>query len=150
MWAPALIAFGHFIAFFAITSALIVELVLIKESLSVETARRIQRADRALGISAMLLFIFGFLRVFYFEKGADYYFSNSFFQLKLVLLFTVGMISAYPTIQFVRWSGRLKHGEAIELTAATLKRIKKIIHWELILIAGIIFCASMMAKGFGS
>jgi putative membrane protein len=149
MWFPALVAFGHFFAFFAITGALVLELVLIRESLSVETARRIQRADRVLGMSAMLLLIFGFLRIFYFEKGADYYFANSFFQIKLVLFFAVGIISAYPTMQFFRWSQQLNQNEAIELTTATVKRLKKIIHWELVLIVGIIFCASMMAKGFG-
>ena len=71
----ALVAFAHFFAFFALTAALILQLTLIAESISVDTAKRIQRADQAYGIAALLLLIFGLLRVFYFEKGADYYFS---------------------------------------------------------------------------
>ena len=69
MLAPALIAFGHFIAFFGLTSALTLQIALVKPFPDIETAKRIQRADRAYGLMAMLVLAFGFLRVFYFEKG---------------------------------------------------------------------------------
>jgi uncharacterized membrane protein len=36
------------------------------------------------------------------------------------------------------------------LTSATVKRLKSIIHWELVLMGGIMLCASLMAKGFGA
>ena len=69
MLAAALIAFGHFLAFFALTAALVVELSLLTESMSVEAARRVRRADRVAGLFAGLLLLFGTLRVIYFEKG---------------------------------------------------------------------------------
>ena len=149
MIVAALIAFGHFLAFFALAAALVLELALIAESLSVETARRIQRADRVVGIAATLLLVFGFLRVFYFEKGSDYYFTNTFFQIKLGLFIVAALISLYPTIQFLRWNSELNQGIAPDLTTATVKRLKSTIHWELVLIGGILLCASLMAKGFG-
>ena len=149
MLMPALIAFGHFVAFFALAAALVLELALISESLSVETAKRIQRADRIVGLSAMLVLVFGFLRVIYFEKGSEYYFDNTFFQIKLGLLFVAALISLIPTIQFVGWNHELKQGIAPDLTIATVKRLKRFIHWELVLIGGIMLCASLMAKGFG-
>ena len=71
MLVSALIAFVHFFAFFAMTAAIVLQLGLISESISVDTARRIQRADRAYGIAAMAVLVFGFLRVIYFEKGTD-------------------------------------------------------------------------------
>ena len=43
MIAPALVAFAHFSAFFALTAALVLQLALISESISVATARSIQR-----------------------------------------------------------------------------------------------------------
>ena len=43
-----------------------------------------------------------------------------------------------------------KGKRAIELDGATVKRLKSIIHWELVLIGGILICASLMAKGFGA
>ena len=150
MLAAALIAFGHFLAFFALAAVLVLELALVAESLSVETARRIQRADMFLGASAILLLLFGFLRVIYFEKGSEYYFSNTFFQIKLALFVIAGAISLYPSAVFRRWRSELKPDLAPALRAATVRRLKKIIHWELVLIGGMLVCASLMAKGFGS
>ena len=149
MLVPALIAFGHFVAFFALAAALVLELALISESLSVETAKRIQRADRVIGMAAILVLVFGFLRVIYFEKGSEYYFSNTFFQIKLGLFFVAALISLLPTMQFVRWNHQLKQGIAPAMTSASVKRLKRIIHWELVLIGGVMLCASLMAKGFG-
>ena len=149
MLLPALIAFGHFVAFFALAAALVLELTLITESISVDIAKRIQRADRVVGMAAILVLVFGFLRVIYFEKGSDYYFSNTFFQIKLGLFFVAALISLIPTMQFLRWNQELKQEIAPDLTSASVQRLKRIIHWELVLIGGIMLCASLMAKGFG-
>jgi len=150
MIAAALMAFGHFLAFFALAAALVLELALIAESMSVETAKRIQRADRIVGIAATLVLVFGLLRVFYFEKGSEYYFSNMFFLVKLGLFVVAALISLYPTIQFIRWNCELSQGIAPDLTTAEVKRLKSVIHWELVLIGGIMLCASLMAKGIGA
>lgn len=149
MLAASLVAFGHFLALFALTAALVVQLALVRDALGIETAKRIQRADRALGLSAILLLVLGFLRVVYFEKGADYYFSNTFFQIKLGLFVAAGLISIYPTREYFRWNNKLKQGITPELTTEMVKKLKRIIHWELILIGGILLCASLMAKGYG-
>ena len=150
MMAAALVAFGHFVAFFALAAGLVLQLALITESASVEVAKRIQRADRVAGLAAVLILVFGFLRVFYFEKGGDYYFSNLFFQVKLGLFIVTALISLYPTIQYARWNRDLGQGIAPDLTASGVKQLKTIIHWELVLIGGIVLCASLMAKGFGA
>ena len=149
MLVPALIAFGHFVAFFALAAALVLELALISESVSLETAKRIQRADRVVGMAAILVLVFGFLRVFYFEKGSDYYFANTFFQIKLALFVVAALISLIPTRQFLRWNNELKQEIAPDLTSASVHRLKSIIHWELVLIGGMVLCASLMAKGLG-
>ena len=148
MLLAALVAFGHFFAFFALTAALVLQLTLITDSISVATARRIQRADRVYGMTAILVLIFGFLRVFYFDKGSDYYFNNNFFLIKLGLLVVVGLISIYPTVFYLRWNSKLKLDIAPELSDRTVQRLRKIIHTELVVIIGILFCASLMAKGF--
>ena len=149
MVTAALIAFAHFFAFFALTAALMLQLTLISESISVATARRIQRADRFYGISAILILIFGSLRVVYFEKGAEYYFNNTFFLLKMGLFIIVGLLSIYPTICYTRWNSELKLDIAPELSIQAVQKLRKIIHTELVVIIGILLCASLMAKGFG-
>ena len=150
MLGAALVAFGHFLAFFALTAALVLQLALLTESLTVETARRIKRADVVLGISATLLLIFGFLRVFHFEKGSEYYLGNEFFWIKLGLFIIAGLISIYPSVVYRRWNSELQQDIAPDLNHGTVLLLKKIIHWELVLILGILVCASLMAKGFGA
>jgi len=146
----AFVAFGHFLAFFALAAALVLELALIAESMNVAVARRIQRADMVAGLSAILLLLFGSLRVLYFEKGTDYYLGNSFFQIKIVLFLLAALVSAYPTICFRRWKAELAQDIAPGLSAIEVTRLKRAIHWELVFIGGILVCASLMAKGFGS
>jgi putative membrane protein len=149
MLLAAFVAFIHFLAFFVLTTTLVLQLGLLSNSIGVTTARRIQRADRISGIAATLVLVFGFLRVYYFEKGADYYFDNTFFLIKLALFIAAALISIYPTLCYARWSPELKQEIAPEISPPTLIRIRKIIHYELLGILGILICASLMAKGFG-
>jgi len=149
MLLAAFVAFVHFLAFFVLTTTLALQLGLLSDSISIATARRIQRADRVSGIAAVLVLVFGFLRVYYFEKGADYYFDNSFFLIKLALFIVAALISIYPTVCYARWSPELKQEITPEISAPKIQRIRKIIHYELIAILGILICASLMAKGFG-
>ena len=146
----ALVSFAHFFAFFALTAALMLQLTLISESISVDIAKRIQRADRAYGIAAILLLIFGLLRVFYFEKGADYYFSNTFFLLKIGLFVLVGLISLYPTVIYLRWNAELKQDISPDLSTRQVHLLRRIIHTELVGILAVLLCAALMARGLGS
>jgi len=148
--AGALIAFGHFLGFFALTAAAVLQLALLAESMNADTARRIQRADRFAGLSALAVLGFGLMRVFYFEKGAAYYFSNTWFLVKFGLFLIAALISLYPTLKFLRWNAVLAQRNGIELDAAELGRLKRAIHWELVLIVGILLSASLMARGYGS
>ncbi|MEM7563984.1 MAG: DUF2214 family protein [Pseudomonadota bacterium] len=146
MLLSALAGFAHFMAYFAMVAALVLQLVLLQDRMSAQLARRIQRADRVLGVAALLLLVIGFLRVIYFEKGADYYFSNLFFQMKLGFFFAAAVLSVHPSLQYMRW-GRIE--QEVETDPAMVLKLKKIIHWELILMAAMMLCASLMAKGFG-
>lgn len=149
MLGAALIAFGHFIAFFALACALTLQIALVKPSPDIETAKRIQRADRAYGLMTVLVLVFGFLRVFYFEKGSDYYFNNTYFLIKLALFVGVGLMSILPTITYLRWRKEIKQDVAPTFSEADSAKLRKFLHYQLIGIGAILFCASMMAKGFG-
>jgi putative membrane protein len=145
----AFFAFLHHIAAFTVFATLVVELVLLKDELSVQRARKIQRADLAFGISAGVVLVIGLLRVFYFEKGASYYFHSIPFIAKLSLFALVGLVSIYPTMQFLSWGGALKQGRAPSVTPGTLRSLRMIIHAELTGIVIIILCAALMARGVG-
>ena len=69
-------AFLHHLAAFTLVACIAVEFILIGQQLTLASARKIIAVDRVLGIAATTLLVVGLLRVFYFEKGAAYYFSN--------------------------------------------------------------------------
>ena len=83
----------HHIAAFTLTACLIYEFVAYRKGLTVEEARRIQRVDLVYGIAAGLVVVVGLLRVYFFEKGSNYYFSNYVFWTKMALFTIVGLFS---------------------------------------------------------
>ena len=72
----ALLAFLHHAAAFVVFGALMAELVVTKADMTLTSARSLLRMDATYGMSAMVLLVVGFLRVFYTEKGAAYYFAQ--------------------------------------------------------------------------
>ncbi len=146
---PALFAFLHHAAAFAMVAALTAELVLIRSELTVEYARRILRFDAAYGISAGVLLAVGLLRVFHFEKGAAYYFHSAPFLAKLALFAAIGLLSIVPTREFLSWRKALRQGRVPVVDPDRLRAIRSIIHWELVGLLPILLCAVLMARGVG-
>lgn len=136
-------AFLHHLAAFALVAALVVEMVLLKGELTPQGARRLQGIDALYGASAGILLVVGLLRVFYFEKGAGYYFHSVPFIAKLVLFIAVGLLSIYPTLTFRRWS------KQPTVTEVSLRKVRRVVHVQLAGIVLILLCAAMMVRGVG-
>jgi len=145
----ALFAFLHHISAFTLFAALVVEFVLIRSVLTVESARKIQVADMIFGISAGVLLLVGLGRVFHFEKGAYYYFHTWTFIAKLSLFVIVGLISIIPTREFLSWRPAVKAGQVPAVSPGKIKSIRSIIHYEMVGVVLIILFAALMAKGIG-
>ena len=143
----ALFAFLHHVAAFTLVSALAVEFILIGQELSLATARRLVIADAVLGAAAGTLLVVGLLRVFFFEKGADYYFHSHAFMTKFSIFIAVALLSIVPTLEFLSWRKTLKAGNLPSPSAGKLRFIRKIIHGELAAIIIILLCAAIMARG---
>ena len=140
-------AFIHHVAAFLVVATLMVELVLLKGDLTPANARSVLRMDRVYGIAATVLLVVGFVRVFHTEKGSMYYFSSGPFLVKLALFIVVGLLSIYPTMQFLRWRKGLREGRAPELDAGARRKIRMLVHIELTLLFVIMLMAVMMARG---
>jgi putative membrane protein len=145
-----LFAFLHHLAAFALVSALVVEFVLVKDTPTASTARKILLADLIFGLSAGAVLVIGLLRVFYFEKGAAYYFTNIPFLAKLGLFFAIGILSIYPTKTFMSWRPDLKAGRTPILDPGRMKTVRTTIHWEMAATTLLVLCAALMARGVGS
>ena len=147
MTATITVAFLHHIAAFVLVGALMVELVMLRNDLTIQSARSVLRMDMAYGIAALVLLALGFVRVFYTEKGSMYYFSSGSFLTKLTLFVVVGRLSIYPTIKFMSWRKALRDGRVPEFDTGTRRTVRMLIHIELTLIFVIILMAIMMARG---
>ena len=142
-----LFAFLHHLCAFTLVAALAIEFALIKQELTLGSARRLQVTDLVLGIAAGALLIIGLLRVFFFEKGAAYYWHNHAFLTKFGLFVVVGLLSIIPTREFLSWNGAIRAGQVPVIEAARRKRVTMIIHIELAAIVIILLCAALMARG---
>ncbi|MGV3635697.1 MAG: DUF2214 family protein [Pseudorhodoplanes sp.] len=140
-------AFLHHLAAFTLVGALAIELTLIHQKLNVANIRRLVVVDAILGASAGVLLIVGLLRVFVFEKGADYYFSNIAFIIKLGVFFGVAALSLMPTLEFLSWRKALRAGAMPDISEKRLRMIQGTIHGEVMAIVVILLCAAIMAKG---
>ena len=145
----ALVAFLHHLAAFTVVATLVIEHALFARELPLPLARKLVRIDLYYGISAGLLVVVGFLRVFYFEKGPAYYFHDGWFIAKISLFALVGLVSIYPTRVFLGWRTALRAGVAPVVAEHQARAVRLCLMLELAGIVGILLAAPLMARGFG-
>src|SRR4030088_3689602 len=126
-----LFAFLHHLCAFTLVSAVAIEFALIRGELTLASARRLQVTDLVLGIAAGALFIIGMLRVFFFEKGSDYYFHSHAFNAKFSIFIVIGLLSIIPTVEFLSWNKTLRVGQVPTVSGRKLRLITAVIHGEL-------------------
>jgi putative membrane protein len=149
MYSTALMAFLHHLAAFATVSALAVEVALFKPPLTLQQARRLQVTDNIFGAAAGAVLVIGLLRVWFFEKGAHYYWHDTFFIAKFTAFLIAALISIYPTLLFVSWNKSLRAGTVPEVSAGRVRRVRLCMMLELTAIVVILLCAPPMARGLG-
>src|SRR5215831_18920279 len=106
-----LFAFLHHLCAFTLVAAVAIEFTLIRQELTLGSARRLQVTDLVLGIAAGLLLVIGLLRVFFFEKGAEYYWHSHAFLMKFALFIIVSLLSIIPTTEFLSWRDAIRAGQ---------------------------------------
>ena len=142
-----LFAFLHHLAAFTLVSAVAIEFALIRQELTLSSARRLQATDMVLGMAAGALLVIGLLRVFLFEKGASYYFHSHAFLIKFSLFIVVGLLSIIPTMEFLSWRDAVEAGQVPAINAKKLRQVTAVIHGEIFAIVIILLCAAIMARG---
>lgn len=145
--ANALVAYIHFLAAFTLVSSIVFEWLTYNRNITLIEAKRIQFIDIVYGISAGVVLVFGFMRLFYFEKGSAFYLDSPFYKVKLYTFLLVGVLSIYPTIKFIKWRKEIKLGIAPKYDDKEFKAIQWILRIEIIGLLIIILAASFMAKG---
>lgn len=146
---PALFAFLHHVAAFALVAAIAVELVLVTLPATPTGIRRLAVTDLFVGLSAIVLFVVGLVRVFLLEKGPGFYFSDGPFLIKLVAFLALGVLSVLPTREFVAWRRELANGNVPSPGRRRRGRVRNILLVQTGALIVIILCSALMADGIG-
>ncbi len=145
----ALFAWLHFLGAFGVVITLSYEWIAFERQITLETAKKIQLADIVYGLSAIVVLVSGFLRLYLFEKGSAFYFANIFFYVKMAIFSVVGIASIYPTVRFAKWKKITRQGKIPRMDETEFVRIRNLLRIEMIAIVVLILSASLMAKGIG-
>ncbi|HEX8694134.1 MAG TPA: DUF2214 family protein [Longimicrobium sp.] len=110
--------------------------------------KRVFYADAFWGIAAGVWILTGLLRAFGgLEKGTRYYVTNDAFLAKMVLLGLILALEAWPMAALVRWRISLKRGLVPDTArAGTFATISTV---QALLVVGMVFAATAMARGIG-
>jgi putative membrane protein len=149
MVTTALMAFLHHLLAFTLTACIVYEFIAYRKNMGMAEMRRIQRVDLAYGISAGLLILVGLLRVFFFEKGPNFYMNNPFFWVKMNAFLVVGLLSIDPTIRYIRWNRTLRQSAVPEISEPEYRRTRLLLWLEVAGLGVILLAAAMMARGIG-
>ena len=106
-------------------------------------------ADTWWGIAAILWIGTGLVRLLAgLEKDTGYYYHNTFFRLKMVLLIAVLALEVAPMLGLIRWRVRIARGEQPDTRLAP--RFALISRTQAVLVILMVICATAMARGYGS
>lgn len=120
----------------------------LRQPLDAAGARRALHADTWWGIAAVLWIVTGVIRaVSSYEKGPAYYFHNTYFLTKMVLLVAILALEVWPMITLIRWRIRAAKGEAFDGSAAPA--IARISFVQAGLVVLMVLAATAMARGLG-
>ena len=110
--------------------------------------RRTFAADSWWGASAILLIGTGLWRLLAgTEKPTAYYLSSHAFAAKMVLLGGILMLEVWPMVTLIRWRILVaKGGHPGSGPAAAIARISYV---QVLLLIGMVFAATAMARGLG-
>lgn len=142
-----LIASLHYLALGLGFAGLLLRLRALQTAQRDKEIKRIFYGDNLWGLAALLWVATGFARAFGgLEKGTQYYLQSHGFHLKMGLFILVFLIELYPMIVLVQW--RMRRKRTIESSdVAPVLRMIWISRFEMLCLVGIIFAATLMARG---
>lgn len=140
-----LLRYIHFISIFTIVGSLVSEHMLLKKELKRSEIDRLAKIDAVYGIAAVTLVAAGLtLWLTGIGKPTVFYTKNWIFHTKLTCFLTVGLLSIYPTIFFVK----NRKGNPDEIVSIP-RKIFMMLRMELLLLFIIPLLAGLMSRGVG-
>jgi putative membrane protein len=144
------LAWLHFVFAFVLVGALVAEAFILRLPVDGRVARLLLRVDLFYGLSAVLLIVAGVARVVGGAKGWLYYQGQPFFWAKMATFAVIGLVSILPTMTFMRWNKAAGANSSFVAPDADVRRIRRYVIGETHLIALLLLCAVLMARGIGA
>ncbi len=138
------LAIAHHLLIFGLFGVLFSELILVRRGLDQAAVARVAAIDLWYGILAGLIIVVGFARANFAAKGWAYYSHNGFFWAKIGTFLTIGLLSAPPTIAYIRWRKAAAAPDDGQVAA-----VRRYLWIELLLFALLPAFAAAMARGYG-
>lgn len=136
----------HFIAVFAIVGAIISEQFLVSKTMTRLEIKRFAKIDVLYGIGVILVLIAGLLLWFAVGKPASYYNRNWLFHTKLTMFLTLGLMSIYPSIFFLR----NRKGNDLDTKIIIPNMVILLLRLELVIIIIMPILATYLTLGIGA
>jgi putative membrane protein len=143
-----LMAYLHYLSIILIGGFLVGELVMCRQGMTTDQARRMASIDTVFFAAALAALATGLLRLFFYAKGVGFYTGNPAFWVKMALYVIIAGISIKPTRTFLRWK-RTAVDQGTAPAAAEIAIARRLIHIELGLFALMPLMAVLMARGLG-
>ena len=138
----------HYLCFALAVGALAVQSVFLRNPQDFAKTRvlLLSRIDAVYGIAAVGSVVTGLVRVFVLGKGASYYGTHTLFWVKMAVFACIGLLSVYPTIQFMRNRSLGLQDWALN-RPKVIARIRWMVSVEMVLYIILPFLAVQMAQG---
>ena len=150
MTLEAILAYLHLLAILTMVVFIASEAALCRvEWLNAAVVERLARVDMVYGIAAVAVLLTGIARTLWGVKGTAWYWTNPLLHLKLGLFIVVGVLSIFPTLNYLRWRKALRAGGTLP-SDVEVKKTRKLVMIQAHLIAVIPLAAVFFARGFGS
>jgi len=149
MTTDLLLAIAHNVIIFVLMALIIVELTVMLRGVTGTEITLLARLDGALGLSAVLILVVGFLRVFLGAKPEAFYLENPLFWAKIAALVVVGLLSIVPTTRFIRWARSASADPTFLPAADEAATVRRYLVMEASAFLLIPLFASLMARGYG-
>jgi putative membrane protein len=145
MYIEVLLRYIHFISIFTIAGMLTAEFFMLQKQTKRAKLAMLAKVDAVYGIASVTLLSAGLtLWLGGYGKPSSWYTNNWIFHLKLGLFTTIGILSIWPTVFFIKQ----RKGDPQELVTIPSK-ILLFIRLELLLLFIIPLLAGLMARGIG-
>ena len=142
--ADLILAILHHVAVFGLVAVLAMEAVALHAA-TIDPAR-LAKLDARFGGVAGLVLLIGVVRVTWGGKGFAFYEGNPFFWAKIALFLAIGLLSIGPTLLFLKWRKAAAVDAAFVPPAGELKRARRWVGLEALLLVPLLACAAAMAR----